>query len=400
MAKSKQPKIIVPSSQSQQMMIAAGMSKEQRDASVAAVQSGIIADMGPGSVMTLNEVGGVQDLPFLISTGSLAIDISLGLLWKKDGIWWHGLAPGRQIEIFGAEHSGKTTLALQIVKNGQRHPVAKILDTAYLDSEHALDRDYAGKLRVDLSKMKYISVGAAEEYLEALLRLIKTRLFSVIVVDSIAALITKTELAGSEAMGQLARLLSNKLREISQEVVKSPTVVIYVNQLRSLINVPGNTTPGGRALRFYSSVRLSCARGGYIPVSSSDPARAGQYLNTETVKNKLAPPYKKAESPLYFGQGTDPIFDMVRLCCDYQVFTTTGAWLAHPCGLKANGKGQAADLLRAYKRDWYPTLKDELLTKVMKLRGQNPDGSYIPGFVPVAQTLVDEEEEALVETEI
>jgi recombination protein RecA len=255
----------------------------------------------------------------VISTGAISIDYALGI---------GGVPRGRVIEIFGPESSGKTTLALQVIAEAQK----KGGMAAFVDAEHALDAAYAKKLGVDLDNLLVSQPDNGEQALEIVEVIIRSNSVDVVVVDSVAALVPRAEIEGEmgEAqMGLQARLMSQALRKLTGAVSKSKTSLIFINQLREKIGVMfGNpeTTTGGRALKFYSSVRIDIRRIGAIKDGENV---VGGRTRVKVVKNKLAPPFREAEFDVMYGEGVSREGDLIDIAVEHKIIEKSGAWFAY-----------------------------------------------------------------------
>ncbi len=321
---------------------------DNKKKALAAALGQIEKQFGKGAVMRLGD-GGVAMEMGVISTGSLSLDLALGV---------GGLPRGRVIEIYGPESSGKTTMALQVIAECQ-----KIGGTAaFIDAEHALDPPYAGKLGVDIDELMVSQPDTGEQALEITDMLVRSGAVDVVVVDSVAALTPKAEIEGDMGdshMGLQARLMSQALRKLTSNIKRSNTMVIFINQLRMKIGVMfGNpeTTTGGNALKFYASVRLDIRRIGAIK-------RGDEVIGNETrvkvVKNKVAPPFKQAEFEILYGEGTSREGELIDLGVKLGMIDKAGAWYSY----KDERIGQGKDNSRTFLKQ-HPQIADEIEARI------------------------------------
>jgi recombination protein RecA len=292
--------------------------RQERLKALDAAVGQIEKQFGKGSIMRLGQNNAVAPVE-TISTGAISIDYALGI---------GGVPRGRVIEIFGPESSGKTTLALQIIAEAQK----KGGMAAFVDAEHALDAAYAKKLGVDLDNLLVSQPDNGEQALEIVEVIIRSNSVDVVVVDSVAALVPRAEIEGEmgEAqMGLQARLMSQALRKLTGAVSKSKTSLIFINQLREKIGVMfGNpeTTTGGRALKFYSSVRIDIRRIGAIKDGENV---VGGRTRVKIVKNKMAPPFREAEFDVMYGEGVSREGDLIDIAVEHKIIEKSGAWFAY-----------------------------------------------------------------------
>ncbi len=308
---------------------------------------------GKGSIMRLGQKDVVAQIP-AISTGAVSLDYALGI---------GGMPRGRVIEIFGPESSGKTTLALQVIAEAQKNGGM----AAFVDAEHALDAQYAKKLGVDLENLLVSQPDNGEQALEIVEVLVRSGGVDVVVVDSVAALVPRAEIEGEmgEAqMGLQARLMSQALRKLTGIVSKSKTCLIFINQLREKIGVMfGNpeTTTGGRALKFYASVRVDIRRIGAIKDGDSV---VGGRTRVKIVKNKMAPPFREAEFDVMYGEGISREGDLLDLAVDRKIVEKSGTWFA----FSGERLGQGRENVKQFLRD-NPAIFKSIEEKVRKELG-------------------------------
>ncbi|GEM89076.1 MULTISPECIES: recombinase RecA [Oceanithermus] len=327
------------------------MENNERQKALQSTLKQIEKRFGTGAIMRLGERPR-QEVE-VIPTGSLALDLALGV---------GGIPRGRIIEIYGPESGGKTTLALHIVAQAQKLGGV----AAFVDAEHALDPVYARQLGVDVDNLLLSQPDTGEQALEIVELLVRSGAVDVIVVDSVAALVPRAEIEGEMGdahVGLQARLMSQALRKLTGVLSKSNTSAIFINQIREKVGVMyGNpeVTTGGRALKFYSSIRLDVRRKGQ-PIKKGDQPIAN-VVRVKVTKNKLAPPFREAELELYFGRGIDPVADLVTVAVDQGVIEKSGSWFSYGEIRLGQGKEKAADYLRAN-----PEMIDEIRAKVLGL---------------------------------
>ena len=290
---------------------------------------------GKGSIMRLGQRGAIAAVE-AIPTGAISIDYALGI---------GGMPRGRVVEIYGPESSGKTTLALQVIAEAQKSGGM----AAFVDAEHALDAKYAQKLGVDLENLLVSQPDNGEQALEIVEVLIRSGGVDVVVVDSVAALVPKAEIEGEMGdaqMGLQARLMSQALRKLTGIVSKSKTTLIFINQLREKIGVMfGNpeTTTGGRALKFYASVRIDIRR--IASIKDGDQVIGGR-TRVKVVKNKMAPPFREAEFDVMYGEGISREGDLLDLAVEKRIIEKSGAWFAYGGERLGQGRENAKQFLK------------------------------------------------------
>ncbi|MBI4529845.1 MAG: recombinase RecA [Deltaproteobacteria bacterium] len=325
--------------------------------------SQIERQFGKGAIMRLGEGGLIKDIP-VISTGSLALDIALGI---------GGVPRGRVVEIYGPEASGKTTLALQIIAEAQREGGMG----AFIDAEHALDLSYAKKLGVQTDDLLISQPDHGEQALEIAETLVRSGAIDVLVIDSVAALVPKAEIEGEMGdahMGLQARLMSQALRKLTGTISRSQTVVIFINQIRMKIGVMfGNpeTTTGGNALKFYASLRMDIRRTGAL---KDGETIIGGRTRVKVVKNKLAPPFREAEFDILYGTGISREGELIDLGTETGVLEKSGAWYSFNGERIGQGRESAKEFLRVH-----PETTRQLAAKVLEKVGLKRSGTEPAG---------------------
>lgn len=331
---------------------------------------------GKGSVMKLGDRGadmGIEAIP----TGSLSLDIALGI---------GGMPRGRVVEIYGPESSGKTTVALHVIAEVQKNGGI----AGFIDAEHALDPVYAKKIGVDIDNLYISQPDNGEQALEITETMVRSGAMDIVVIDSVAALVPKAEIdgeMGDSHVGLQARLMSQALRKLTAVINKTNCVVIFINQLREKVGVMfGNpeTTTGGRALKFYSSVRLDVRR---VESLKQNGEVIGNHVRVKVVKNKVAPPFREAEFDIMFGQGISRSGDILDLASKYDVIVKSGAWYSY-LGEKI---GQGRENAKQYLQD-NPEVMKEVEDKVRAILGVGTENVSTPAAEADGDTFDPENE--------
>jgi recombination protein RecA len=335
--------------------------QEDRKKALSLAIAQIEKSCGKGSIMRLG-----PDAPRVrvesISTGAINLDAAIGV---------GGIPRGRVTEVYGPESSGKTTLCLHVVANAQRAGGV----AAYIDAEHALDTEYAKKLGVDVENLLISQPDTGEQGLEICEILVRSGAVDVVVIDSVAALVPKAEIEGEMGdshVGLQARLMSQALRKLTGAIARSKTAVVFINQLREKIGVMfGNpeTTTGGKALKFYASVRLDIRRIG--PVKEKEDV-IGSHVRVKVVKNKVAPPFKQAEFDIMYAEGISHTSLLVDIGAESGIIEKSGAWYSYG----AQRIGQGRENAKMFLKD-NPALMSEVEEKVMAVLGMRPDTSAL-----------------------
>lgn len=324
------------------------MEKEEKLKALDAALSQIEKQFGKGSVMKLGDPMTQMNVE-TIPTGSLSLDLALGL---------GGIPKGRIIEIYGPESSGKTTVTLHMIAEVQKRGGI----AGFIDAEHALDPKYAKNIGVDIDNLYISQPDNGEQALEIAETMVRSGAIDIVVVDSVAALVPKAEIEGDMGdshMGLQARLMSQALRKLTAVISKSNCTVIFINQLREKIGVMfGNpeTTTGGRALKFYASIRMDVRRTDTIKIGGEV---MGNRTRVKIVKNKVAPPFKEAEFDIMFGEGISTVGDILDLASECNVVIKSGAWFAY----EGNKIGQGRENAKQYLKE-NPAICDEIERKV------------------------------------
>lgn len=327
--------------------------RKERDKALELAVSQIEKQYGKGAIMRMGMTGALLPIA-TIPTGSLELDYALGV---------GGIPRGRVIEIFGPESSGKTTLALHIIAEAQKRGGA----AAFVDAEHALDANYSKTLGVNIDDLLISQPDTGEQALEITEVLVRSGAVDVVVIDSVAALVPRAEIdgeMGDSLPGLQARLMSQALRKLTAAISKSRTSVVFINQLREKIGVMfGNpeTTTGGRALKFYASVRLDIRR---ISTIKDGEEVVGSRVRVKVVKNKVAPPFREAEFDLIYGEGISRLGSLVDLGVTHKIVEKSGAWYAYGTERIGQGRENAKRFLKEN-----PAMTDEIETKLRTALG-------------------------------
>ena len=348
---------------------------EQKKRALDAALLQIEKQYGKGAVMKLGDPS-VQMNIETIPTGSLSLDLALGL---------GGIPKGRIIEIYGPESSGKTTVTLHMIAEVQKRGGI----AGFIDAEHALDPVYAKNIGVDIDNLYISQPDSGEQALEIAETMVRSGAIDIVVIDSVAALVPKAEIdgdMGDSHVGLHARLMSQALRKLTAVISKSNCAVVFINQLREKVGIMfGNpeTTTGGRALKFYSSVRMDVRR---IESLKQSGEVIGNRTRIRIVKNKIAPPFKEAEFDIMFGKGISYVGDVLDLAAKVDIVNKSGAWYNYGGNKIGQGRENAKNYLLAH-----PELLAEIDRKVREHYGLDPEGAFTAPEVPSAETGEDAE---------
>ena len=311
---------------------------DSRKQALSSALSQIERQFGKGAIMRMGDPSAVRDID-VVSTGSLGLDLALGV---------GGLPRGRVMEIYGPESSGKTTLTLEVIARAQRDGGT----AAFIDAEHALDPQYAEKIGVDVDELLVSQPDTGEQALEIADMIVRSGAVDVVVIDSVAALTPKAELEGEMGdshVGLQARLMSQALRKLTANIKRSNTLVIFINQIRMKIGVmfgSPETTTGGNALKFYSSVRLDIRRIGAI--KRRDEV-IGNHTRIKVVKNKVAPPFKQVEFDILYGEGVSREGELIDLGVKHGIIEKSGAWYSYGGDRIGQGRDNVREFLKEHK---------------------------------------------------
>jgi len=352
-----------------------GMEREDKQKALEAALGQIEKQFGKGAVMKLGDSSDTMNIE-TIPTGSLSLDIALGL---------GGIPKGRIIEIYGPESSGKTTVTLHMIAEVQKRGGI----AGFIDAEHALDPVYAKNIGVDVDNLYISQPDSGEQALEITETMVRSGAIDIVVVDSVAALVPKVEIdgdMGDSHVGLQARLMSQALRKLTAVISKSNCTVVFINQLREKVGVMfGNpeTTTGGRALKFYSSVRMDVRR---IEAIKQNGENIGNRTRVKVVKNKIAPPFKEAEFDIMFGKGISATGDILDLAAGVDIVNKSGAWYQY----EGEKIGQGRENAKLYLEN-NPLIRDEIEAKVRAHYGLPVDNF---SNAAVANTAADGDDEA------
>lgn len=330
-------------------------SKDEKQKALEAALGQIEKQYGKGAVMKLGDTSHMQ--VETVPTGSLSLDIALGL---------GGVPKGRIIEIYGPESSGKTTVALHMVAEVQKRGGV----AGFIDAEHALDPAYAKNIGVDIDNLYISQPDCGEQALEITETMVRSGAVDIVIVDSVAALVPKQEIdgdMGDSHMGLQARLMSQALRKLTAVISKSNCIVIFINQLREKLGVMfGNpeTTTGGRALKFYASIRLDVRR---VETLKQGGEVVGNHTRVKVVKNKVAPPFKEAEFDIMFGKGIVKEGDLIDIAANLGIISKSGAWYAYEGEKIGQGRENAKSFIASH-----PEVAEEVERKIREHYGLNP----------------------------
>ncbi len=344
------------------------MDKTEKQKALDAAVNQIEKSYGKGSIMKLGDTSANMNIE-TVPTGSLSLDIALGL---------GGLPKGRIIEIYGPESSGKTTVALHCVAEVQKRGGI----AGFIDAEHALDPVYARNIGVDIDELYISQPDNGEQALEIAETMVRSGAMDIIIIDSVAALVPKAEIDGEMGdahVGLQARLMSQALRKLTAVISKTNCIVIFINQLREKVGGPAyanpETTTGGRALKFYASVRLDVRR---IETLKQGGDMIGNRVRVKVAKNKIAPPFKEAEFDIMFGKGISKEGDILDLAVKDGIVEKSGSWYAYGENKIGQGRENSKQYLAAN-----PEICDEIEEKVRAIHGLGPDGMTVSQNAPV-----------------
>ena len=347
--------------------------EDERSAAIAKARKEIEGKYGAGAIMRFGDNDSALEIE-AIPTGSLALDVALGI---------GGVPRGRIVEIYGPESSGKTTLSLEILAEAQA--LGGVV--AFIDAEHALDPGYAARVGVDIDEVLISQPDSGEQALEICDMLVKSGAIDVVVIDSVAALVPRAEIEGEigeATVGAQARLMSQALRKLAGSLSKSNTTCIFINQIREKIGVfYGNpeTTPGGRALRFFASVRLEIRR---VDSIKRDGEVIGNRVRVKVVKNKVAPPFKQAEFDIMYGTGISKEGSVLDMSVDCDIVSKMGPWYSYGTERLGQGREAAKEYLRTN-----PELLDEIDTKVRQKTGLEFDDDEVGAPIDLDATTTE-----------